>query len=184
MSDRQSARSYPLGATVLPGGVNFSIYSRNAAGVELLLFDGVDDARPARSIFLDPNSSRVNYYWNLFVPDVPVGQVYGYRVHGPFDPANGIRFDSGKVLLDPYGRGVAVPAGYSREAACVRGDNAASAMKSVAIDSAAYDWEGDKPVCRRASRTIIYEMHVRGFTRHASSGVGEKTRGTFAGLIE
>ena len=115
---------------------------------------------------------------------MPPGQIYGYRVEGPSDPARGLRFDPAKVLLDPYGRGVVVPKGYDREAARREGDNAATAMKSVVVEPGAYDWEGDLPLGRPSSRTIIYEMHVRGFTRHPSSGVGEKTRGTFAGLIE
>jgi glycogen operon protein len=95
-----------------------------------------------------------------------------------------LRFDPGKVLLDPYGRGVVVPRNYGREQARREGDNVATAMKSVVVDTSVYDWEGDLPLCRPSSRTIIYEMHVRGFTRHPSSGVGDQTRGTYAGLIE
>src|SRR5204862_3855819 len=89
-----------------------------------------------------------------------------------------------KVLLDPYGRGVAVPERYDRDAGRGRGDNTATAMKSVVVDPSTYDWEGDVPLRRAAAQTIIYEMHVRGFTRHPSSGVAEQTRGTYAGLIE
>jgi glycogen operon protein len=95
-----------------------------------------------------------------------------------------MRFDPAKVLLDPYGRGVVVPKKYSRDAARQAGDNAATAMKSVVVDVHTYDWEGDTPLQRPSSRTIVYEMHVRGFTRHPSSGVAGQTRGTFAGLIE
>ena len=95
-----------------------------------------------------------------------------------------MRFDPGKVLLDPYGRGVVVPKNYSRDAAHKEGDNAGSAMKSVVVDSRTYDWEGDTPLRRPSSQTIVYEMHVAGFTRHPSSGVAEGRRGTFAGLIE
>src|SRR5438067_6464361 len=95
-----------------------------------------------------------------------------------------MRFDPTKVRLDPYGRGVVVPPGYRREAAQSTRDNAATAMKSVVVHCGDYDWEGDAPLRRPAARTIVYEMHVRGFTRHPSSGVPEKTRGTFAGLIE
>jgi glycogen operon protein len=120
----------------------------------------------------------------VFVPGVRPGQLYGYRAQGPFDPARGMRFDPTKVLLDPYGRGVAVPATYGRDAAARPGDNAATAMKSVVVDTSDYDWEGDAPLRRPSSRTIIYEMHVRGFTRHPSSGVTERARGTFAGVIE
>ncbi len=184
MSPTQTTgKSAPLGATVADGGVNFSLFSRTAAGVELLLFDR-DDGAPSRAIRLDPAANRTYHYWHVFVPGLRPGQLYGYRVEGPSDPANGLRFDREKVLLDPYGRGVAVPNGYGREAAKRPGDNAATAMKSVVVDPAAYDWEGDVPLCRPSARTVIYEMHVRGFTRHPNSGLGEKTRGTYAGLVE
>jgi glycogen operon protein len=175
-------RSSPLGATPVDGGVNFSLFSRSAAGVELVFFDGEDDATPARVVRMAPETNRTYHYWHVFVPGMAAGQLYGYRIQGP--SANGLRFDPAKVLLDPYGRGVVVPKNYSQQAARRPGDNAATAMKSVVVDPGAYDWEGDVPLCRPSSRTVIYEMHVRGFTRHPSSGVGEKTRGTYAGLIE
>ena len=174
--------SAPLGATPGPAGANFSVFSRHATGVELLFFDRDDDSRPSRVIRIDPAANRSYHYWHVFVPGVKPGQLYGYRASGPSGP--GMRFDPAKLLLDPYGRGVAVPTTYRREAAAESGDNAASAMKSVVVDTTAYDWEGDLPLRRPSARTIVYEMHVRGFTRHPSSGVAEKTRGTFAGLIE
>jgi len=177
-------RSAPLGATPSDGGVNFSIFSRAATGVELLLFEREDDARATRVIPLDPAANRTYHYWHIFVPGLRAGQMYGYRVHGAWDPASGMRFDPTKVLLDPYGRGVVVPKSYSREAACGETDTTATAMKSVVADVSSYDWEGDVPLQRPSSRTIIYEMHVRGFTRHPSSGVSEKTRGTYAGVVE
>jgi isoamylase len=180
----KEGRSSPLGATLSPGGANFSVYSKHATGIELLLFDSVDDARPARVIRIDPSSSRTYHYWHVFVPDAKAGQIYGYRAHGVFDPASGQRFDPTKVLVDPYGRSVAVPKNYTREAAREGCDNTAVAMKSVVVDSLAYDWEGDMPLNRPSSRTIIYEMHVRGFTQHPSSGVTGHKRGTFAGLVE
>ena len=175
--------SAPLGATVSPDGINFSLFSRHASGVQLLLFDQEDDTQPSRVIRLDPITNRTYHYWHVLVPDVQPGQIYAYRVDGPFEPQNGFRFDPLKVLLDPYGRGVTVPANYSRDAARTAGDNSATAMKSVVIDPHAYKWEGDKPLRRPSSRTIVYEMHVRGFTQHPSSGLAAK-RGTYAGLIE
>jgi isoamylase len=180
----ESGGSAPLGATIVPGGVNFSVYSRSASAVELLLFDRVDDARPARTITIDLVCNHTYHYWHVLVSGVRAGQLYGYRVDGPFEPASGMRFDPLKLLLDPYGRAVVVPRNYSRDAARLEGDNVATAMKSVVVDPLAYDWEGDAPLRRPSARTIIYEMHVRGFTRHPSSGVSEKTRGTYAGLIE
>jgi glycogen operon protein len=178
----ESGRSAPLGATFVPGGVNFSLFSRTATGVELVFFDREDDAAPSRVVRLDPATNRTYHYWHAFMAGVVPGQLYGYRVQGP--PGNGHRFDPAKVLLDPYGRGVVVPKGYDPEAARREGDNAATAMKSVVVNVGAYDWEGDLPLCHPAARTVIYEMHVRGFTRHPSSGVAEKARGTYAGLIE
>src|SRR5262245_11499425 len=172
-------RSSPLGASPLAKGINFSLFSRCATGVELLLFDRVDDARPARVIRLDPVANHTYHYWHVFLPDVQTGQIYGYRVEGPFDPAKGMRFDPTRVLLDPYGRGVVVHKNYSRKE-----NNAETAMKSLVVDTSAYDWEGDEPLKRPSARTIIYEMHVEGFTRHPSSGVAENKRGTYAGLIE
>jgi isoamylase len=170
-------RSYPLGATVTDDGVNFSLFSRSATGMELLLFDREHDPQPARVIQFDPATNRTYHYWHVFIPAVQSGQIYGYRAAGPFDPANGMRFDPAKVLLDPYGRGVVVPKNYSRAAAEMEGDNAQTAMKSVVVDLSRYDWEGDLPVQQPSSRAIIYEMHVRGFTRHPNSGIAEKVRG-------
>src|SRR5215472_12107242 len=178
-----TGHSAPLGSTVCEGGVNFSVFSRKATSVELLLFDREDDARPQRIISIDPATNRTYHYWHVLVPAVQIGQIYGYRIHGPFEPANGLRFDPAKTLLDPYGRAVAVPKNYDRDAASNAGDNTACAMKSVVVDPHLYDWEGDKPLQLPSSQTIVYEMHVKGFTRHASSGISEENRGTFRGLI-
>jgi isoamylase len=177
-------RSFPLGATLSPEGVNFCVFSKNSTLVELLLFNHVDDTKPATVISLDSWKNRTYHYWHFFVPGLRPGQIYGYRAHGPFELQRGLRFDPEKILLDPYGRAVAVPKEYSRVAASRPGDNCPTAMKSVVVDVDAYDWEGDAPLKRPSTQTIIYEMHVRGFTRHPSSGVEEKTRGTYAGLIE
>lgn len=185
MNDGQplKGRSDPLGATVLPGGANFSVFSKKATGVDLLFFDHEDDHRASRIISLDPKRHRSYYYWHCFVPGVQVGQIYGYRVHGPFDPKQGLRFDADKLLLDPYGKAVAVPSGYSRAAACQPGENTATAMKSVVVDPGGYDWEGDAPLERSFKETIIYEMHVRGFTRNPNSGVPPGKSGTYASLV-
>src|SRR4051794_11425632 len=172
--------SSPLGVKLTRGGANFSVYSRDATGIELLFFDHEDSVRPARIISLDPCTNRTYHYWHIFVLDVRPGQIYGYRATGPFRPADGLRFDASKVLLDPYGRRVIVPANYSRDAAGHPGDNTAGAMKNMVVDLHAYNWEFDRPLHRPSSRTIIYEMHVAGFTRHPSSGVAEGTRGTYA----
>jgi glycogen operon protein len=174
----------PLGARVRDDGVNFSVFSKHATRIELLLFDGDSSPTPSRVVPLDPVAHRTYHYWHAFVPGVRPGQVYGYRAHGPSAPERGLRFDSGKVLIDPYGLAAAVPAGYDREAARRPGDNTAFAMKSVVTDPSGYDWEGDRPLRRPFAETVIYELHVGGFTRHPSSGVAVERRGTFAGLVE
>ncbi len=179
-----TGRSFPIGATLINGGTNFSIFSRTAASIELLLFDNVDDARPSCVIPIDPLANRTYHYWHVFVPGVKAGQVYGFRAFGPFQPDRGLRFDPSKLLLDPYARAIVVPKNYSREAARREGDNLATAMKSVVTDPHAYDWEGDVPLKRPWSRSIIYEMHVRGFTAHPSSGLPESKRGTYAALVD
>ena len=176
--------AFPLGATPLHGGVNFSVFADKAETVELLLFDHADAAHPTQVWRLDPARHRTYHYWHLFVPDLQPGQIYAYRAVGPNAPELGLSFDEEKVLLDPYGRAVAMPANYSREAASRPGDNAATAMKSVVADMSAYDWEDDQPLRHPFAETVMYEMHVRGFTRHPNSGVAPVRRGTYAGLIE
>jgi isoamylase len=175
---------YPLGVTLSGGGANFSVYSANATGLDLLLFNNAHDPAPGRMIAFDPEHNRTHHYWHAYVPGLRAGQVYAYRADGLWQPGEGLRFDRTKVLLDPYGRAVAVPRSYDRRAVGGIGDDAAIAMKSVIADPRAYDWEGDHPLHRPFAQTVIYELHVRGFTRHHTSGVPEATRGTYAGLIQ
>jgi len=136
-----SGISAPLGATVHPAGVNFSVFSKDATVVELLLFDGPNAAKPSQVIPLSARVNRTYHYWHVFVPALGPGQVYAYRAHGPFDPPRGLRFDAEKVLIDPYGLAVAVPEAYDREAARRPGTTTATAMKSVVADPGRYDWE-------------------------------------------
>lgn len=126
-------KSFPLGGSLCAGGANFSVFSKYATGVQLLLFDDVDDDRPSRVIELDPHA-RTYHYWHTFVPQLRAGQVYGCRAQGPYAPERGLRFDPGKVLLDPYGRCVARS-----------GDNPVTALRSVLADPDRYDWEDDRP---------------------------------------
>jgi isoamylase len=176
--------SWPIGATLVEGGVNFSVYSKHSTELQLLLFDHVDDERPARVLPLDPARNRSYHYWHVFVPSLKPGQVYGYRARGPRVPERGLTYDPDKVLLDPYGRLVAIPRRYDRRAAIRRGENFAESLKSVVVDTTTYDWEGDKPLRRPFVGTVIYEMHVGGFTRRPNSGVAAEKRGTYAGLME
>jgi len=180
----QAGNSFPLGATVYPNGVNFCVFSKRAIFMELLLFDDADAPKPSRIIQLNPDVNRTFYYWHVFVPGLKSGQIYGYRVYGPYSPFEGHRFDGWKVLLDPYTRAVAFPRNFDREAAIRGGDNCPYAMRSVVVDPSEYDWEGDRPLHTPLSKTLIYELHVKGFTQHPSSGVTPAKRGTYAGLIE
>jgi len=177
-------KSFPLGATVYPEGVNFAVYSKNSTSLELLLFDGVDEPAPSRVVTFDPGVHRTFHYWHVFVRGLGAGQVYAFRAHGPFEPKKGHRFDARKVLLDPYGRAVAIPSTYDRKAGARPGDDAITAMRSVVAGAGTYDWESDAPLKRPFSQTVIYEMHVSGFTRHPSAGLAPEVRGTYAGLIE
>jgi glycogen operon protein len=177
-------KSFPLGATVYPDGVNFCVYSKSCTSMELLFFDRVDAQKPTRIIELDPRLNRTFHYWHVFVPGIMPGQLYGYRADGPYEPEKGLRFDRWKVLLDPYARCISVPETYTRDEAALPGENTCSSMKSVVVDPADYDWEGDAPLHRPFTQTVIYEMHVKGFTRHPSSGVPPEISGTYRGLIE
>ena len=160
------------------------MFSKHAVLLELLLFDDENATQPARIIPLHADQHRTYHYWHAFVPGLQPGQVYAYRAHGTFDPDRGLRFDADKVLVDPYGLVVAVPGMYDRWAAARPGDNVAVAMKGVVADPDRYDWEGDRPLERPFGETVIYELHVGGFTRHPSSGVATEKRGTYGGLIE
>ncbi|HYW43318.1 MAG TPA: glycogen debranching protein GlgX [Bryobacteraceae bacterium] len=173
---------HPLGATPSAEGVNFSIFSGNATGVELLLFARHDDPQPFQVIRYDPMVNKTFHFWHVFVRGLQPCAHYAYRVDGPSNPAAGQRFNRNKVLIDPYALGNTNSL-WDRVAACGPDDNVAVSMRSVVIDpAAAYDWEGDRPLNRPIDDSIIYEMHARGFTRSTSSNVGKP--GTFAGIVE
>ena len=177
-------KSYPLGAQPTNVGVNFSLYSRNAEAVELLLFERAGDEHPRAVIELHPTRNRTFHYWHVEVEGLGPGQLYGYRVHGPNDPASGHRFDREKLLLDPYARAVVVPESYDRTVSSGAATVVGAARKGVVTGSDRYDWEGDVAPRTHFIRTVIYEMHPAGFTKHVSSGLPRQKRGTFAGLKE
>jgi glycogen operon protein len=175
-------RAHPIGATPDKQGVNFSLYSQQAEKVELLLFEGAGDKVPAQTIRLTPGEHRSFFFWHVYVVGLSAGWHYAYRVDGPGDlETSGNRFNPNKVLIDPYARGLSNPL-WNRLAACNEKDNLASSMRCEVIDSSDYDWEGDRPLGRPMRDSIIYEMHVRGFT--ASPTANTANPGTFRAVME
>ena len=178
----------PLGATSDAKGVNFAIYSESATAIDICLFDDVGQSETA--VIRLPEFT--GFVWHGYVPGLKPGQLYGVRAHGEFNPTQGLRFNPAKVLIDPYAKAIAgkmdwtspifsYPLGHpDADLAFDDNDNAAGVPKCVVIADD-FDWEGDKPLCIPWSETVIYELHVRGFTmRHPE--VPEKLRGTYAGL--
>ncbi|HEY0108646.1 MAG TPA: alpha-amylase family glycosyl hydrolase, partial [Fibrella sp.] len=183
---------YPLGATVDEQGVNFSIYSENATGVSLCLFSSKRDQKETYRIELTEKTENV---WHIYLEGIKPGQLYGYRVDGPYAPEEGHYFNPNKLLLDPYAREVHGTVGGSTE---ILGydweseapdrfmqmsdvDSGMVAPKSMVIESAAFDWGDDKAPNTPMHKSVIYEMHVKGFTyRHPT--IDPSIRGTYAGL--
>jgi isoamylase len=172
---------HPLGATVLKDGVNFSLFSEHATGIELLLFDNHDDAQPFQVVDFDQTVNKTFHFWHVFIKGAKAGIHYAFRVDGPNDPGAGHRFDREKVLIEPYSKGNNKVL-WKRGSACLPGDNLATSLRSVVIDTDDYDWEDDQPLKRPLNETVIYELHVGGFTRSPNAGV--KKPGTFAAVIE
>ena len=180
-------RSYPLGATWTELGVNFAIFSENATAVELCLFD--EDGDNERRI---PLREQTGFVWHTFIPGIKAGQLYGYRMNGPYAPHKGHRFNPHKLLLDPYARAVAGQPdqheaifGYrigapDKDLSFSDEDSAPSMSKSVVIASR-FDWTGDTAPDIPWHNSIIYEVHVKGFTIR-NPRIPEELRGTYAGL--
>jgi isoamylase len=180
-------RPFPLGATWDGDGTNFSLFSENAEHVELCLFDDADNETSL------PLTERTAFNWHGYVPEVGPGQRYAYRVHGPWAPESGHRFNAHKLLIDPYGKAIEGPVDWGAATVLpyVSGgadadleaddeDDAAAIPKCVVIDPA-FDWEGDQHLHTPWHETLIYEVHVKGFTR-LHPGVREDLRGAYAGL--
>jgi glycogen operon protein len=180
---------YPLGATWTGNGVNFAIFSEHAASVELCLFDSVEAREENVRI---PIAEQTDQVWHVFLPDARPGQLYGFRVTGPYEPERGLRFNSSKLLLDPYAKAIAGSVSWEDEMfGYVIGDqkedlsrdfhdDAWGVPKSVVIDTA-FDWQGDRKPAISFCDSVIYEVHVKGFTK-LWSDVPAASRGTFAGL--
>ncbi len=167
--------SHPLGATWDGGGVNFALFSENATKVELCLFD---EKNRGLEIARIPVKNRNAHIWHIYLPEIRPGQLYGYRVHGPYKPERGHRFNPAKLLLDPYAKAIAGTIQWSdalfgytignpaRDLSKDERDSAQGIPKSVVIDTA-FSWGGDTQLHTPWYKTLIYELHVKGFTaRH------------------
>jgi glycogen operon protein len=179
--DVEEGSPHPIGTTIQRNGVNFSLYSGGATGVELLLFDAHDSPKPLQTIQLVPSKNKTFHFWHIFVKNLKAGTHYAFRVTGPNNPEVGFRYNHNKVLIDPYARGNTKTL-WKRANACNDSDNVATSLRSVIIDPEDYDWEGDKPLNHPIEDTIVYELHVRGFTKSPTSNTQHP--GTFSGLIE
>jgi isoamylase len=180
---------YPLGATWDGEGVNFALFSENATGVELCLFDSPDGATESHKI---PMRERTDQVWHCYLPDVRPGQLYGYRVHGPYEPARGHRFNPANLLIDPYAKAIsgtirwsdalfAYKVGSPRQDLEINPDNSAGGVPKSVVINTAFVWGHDRPPRIPWNRTVIYECHVKGMTvRHPD--VPEHLRGTYLGL--
>lgn len=164
----------PYGALIHDRGVQFVVFSRSATAMRLLLYNHVNDREPSDIVRFDPDTDRWGDVWSVFVPGIGPGQLYHFQAEGPFDPERGYRFDGHARLIDPYAKALA---GNFQPA-----DNGIiRPPKCVAVDDY-FDWEGDRHLRRDLSETVIYEMHVRGFTRSSTSAVNQP--GTYLGVIE
>lgn len=169
--------NYPLpyGATHRDGGVQFAVYSKSATAMRILLYRRVNDREPYRLIEFHPDTDRWGDIWSVFVPDLAPGTLYHYQADGPFDPEHGHRFDRRARLIDPYARALA---GRFQSNA----DGVTRPPKCVVVDDH-FDWQGDRHLKRPLAESVIYEMHVRGFTRSGTSGEVEHP-GTYLGVID
>ncbi|MEQ1560150.1 MAG: glycogen debranching protein GlgX [Methyloglobulus sp.] len=173
--------SYPPGCKANESGVNFSIFSRFATDVELLLFEAADDKEPCWVISLQKDINKTFFYWHIYIVGLPMGTWYTWRIDGANSTReSGFSFDKEKQLIDPWARAVS-DKNWSRKAACKPGDNGHTAMRCCVVDGR-YDWEGDIPLRISSEKAIIYELHVGGFTSHSSAKVTHP--GTFSGMIE
>ena len=180
-------RSYPLGATWDGRGVNFALYTENAEKVELCLFDSADAEQESVRV---PMPEQTDFVWHCYMPDLTPGQVYGYRVYGSYDPKNGHRFNPNKVLLDPYAKLIARPVRWDDavfpypigkdDLSFDERDDAAFAPLAAVIDPA-FTWGDDRPPRTPMHKTVIYEVHVKGFTQ-LHPDVPEELRGSYAAL--
>lgn len=195
MSELVVQNGYPLlaGATVMEGGVNFSVYSRNATRVVIYFFDRDDSVAPSESYEFDPVKNKTGDIWHCFVQGKGAGTLYLYKVDGPYNPPKGHRFNFAKYLLDPYSKAFtkgSIFRSYNKQresglAGIQNGElqDLSDFPKCVVVDDKDFDWEGDKPLNYPLANTIIYETHVKGFTASETSGVSEEEgRGTYKGF--
>jgi len=189
-----AGRPYPLGASLVEGGVQFALFSRHATSVVLCLFEHAQQADPTREIGLDPSGNRTGDIWHIAVDGLGPGALYLYRVDGPYEPERGHRFNPNLYLIDPYAKALTGgfewrlerqlgydPESIDGDASMGDGNDASGIPKAIVVDDE-FDWQGDRPLNFPLRRSVIYECHAKGLTAHPSSGVDHP--GTYRGVME
>jgi len=194
MAELRVENGFPLGlgATLTSEGINFCLYSKNATKVWLCLFDNANSSEPSQIIELNPQNNKTGSLWHVLVCGAGAGTLYLYKVDGPYNPPQGLRFSKEKYLFDPYAKGFtsgSVFRSYNnmhRTGFTGNGElkDLSDFPKCVVIDDAAFDWEGDTPLNYPLEKSIIYETHVKGFTASETSGVEKSIAGTYKGFTQ
>ena len=190
----ENGKALPLGATVAGSGVNFAVFSRHASAVTLILFESVEPGSLFKEIKLNSGNNRTGDIWHCFIPGLKPLSCYLYRVEGPYIPEKGLRFNSNKTLIDPYAKAlthfsdwdIKACVGYdpyvaSKDLSYSYTDDIFTMPRCIAVDDN-FDWQGDRPLNYPLRFSVLYETHMKGFTRHGSSGVSAP--GTYLGVIE
>jgi glycogen operon protein len=185
---------FPYGATILDGGVNFAVYSKNATKVTLEFYDRQEDCVPCATVEFDSEKNRTGDIWHAFVPGIKKSALYLFRVDGPFEPEKGNRFNAKQKLFDPYAKAITpisvfynLPPDYRAPLDKLDVDHEETQNnylfpKCVVVDNSDFDWQGDRPINRRLSESIIYEVHLKGFTAGKNADVSNP--GTYAGFVQ
>ena len=188
----ETGKALPLGAILTNEGVNFALFSRHATAVSLILFESSDPHSPREEIPLNQKKFKTGDIWHCHIPGLKAGTLYLYKVDGPFIPERGLRFNSNKLIFDPYAKALTDLSAWDIENSLAYihtegdlsfsyGDDSSTKPKAIVIDDS-FDWQGDKPLNYPLRFSVLYEAHIRGLTKHPDSGAAYP--GTYKGIIE
>jgi len=190
----ENGKALPLGATLEDKGVNFAVFSRHASLITLILFESDKPDSPYREVKLNAKTNRTGDIWHCFIPGLKANACYLYRAEGPYNPEKGFRFNAHKTLLDPYAKALTdtsawefknnlsyEPSAASKDLSYSYHDDIHLTPRCTVVDDS-FDWQGDLPLNYPLRFSVLYETHVKGLTRHPSSGVSSP--GTYKGVIE